>query len=155
MPVYNPTPPPPAPPKPPPPKPAAPSVGRKKPAAAISQMAGNNLATTEDLALYVNTGRKELFTRSEELDLLAAEIHSAAVLLRKQLLKAAKKAGDRRERWAYTMMVRRSLRPLFRSARSAAAASDSAADSARMLRRFWRTYTDLTETIVPKRRGER
>ena len=128
---------------------------KKKRGAAISAMAGNELKTTEDLASYLNLGRTELFAMGEELDMLAAEFHSAAVMLRKRLLRAASKTQDRREKWVYRMAVRKSLRPFFRAAKAAAAASDHAAGSARLLRRFYRSYMEITESLVPKRRGER
>lgn len=129
--------------------------GRKKRNAAIASLAGNDLKTPEDLAAYLNTARKELFARSEELDLMAAEFHSASVMLRKRLLQAARKTQNKKEKWAYRMMVRRSLKPFRGAAKAAASASDSSARSAALLRRFWRTYMDITESIVPKRRGER
>jgi hypothetical protein len=77
------------------------------------------------------------------------------VMLRKRLLRAASETQNKKEKWAYRMLVRRSLKPFRGAAKAAAAASDNAGRSARLLRRFWRTYMDITESIVPKRRGER
>jgi hypothetical protein len=133
----------------------APPGGKKKRNAAIAGLAGNSLDTPEDLAAYLNTARKELFAAAEELDLMAAEFHSASVMLRKRLLKAAARTQNKKEKWAYRMLVRRALKPFRGAAKAAAASSDSASRSARLLRRFWRTYMDITESIVPKRRGER
>ena len=133
----------------------APGPGRKKRNAAVASLAGNDLQTPEDLAAYLNTARKELHDMAEQLDLLAAEFHSAAVMLRKRLLRAAARTQNRQEKWAYRMMVRRSLKPFRGAAKAAASASDSASRSAALLRRFWRTYLDITESIVPKKRGER
>lgn len=137
------------------PGPSLPGKGKKKSNQALAAMAGNSLKTPEDLAAYLNTGREQLFAMSEQQDLLAAELHSAAVELRKRLLRAASKTQDRREKWAYRMAVRRALRPFFAAAKSSASASDNAARAAALLRRFWRTYMDITESVVPKRRGER
>src|SRR6185437_13357007 len=78
--------------------------GKKKRNAALAAMTGNDLKTPEDIAAYLNTGRKELFAMAEQLDLLAAEFHSTEVMLRKRLLKAASRTKDRKEKWAYRMM---------------------------------------------------
>jgi hypothetical protein len=87
--------------------------------------------------------------------MMAAELHSSAVMFRKRLRSMANKTATTQEKWAYRMMVRRAMKPFKGAAKAAAAASDNSARSARLLRRFWRTYMDLTESIVPRRRGER
>lgn len=135
--------------------PTLPGKGKKKTNQALAAMAANELKSPEDLAAYLNTGREQLFAMAEQQDLLAAEFHSAYVMLRKRLLRAASKTQNHKEKWAYRMLVRRALRPFKSAAKSSASASDNAARAAALLRRFWRTYMDITESVVPKRRGER
>lgn len=132
-----------------------PVVGKTKRAAAFQAMAANDLKTPEDLAAWLNTARKELFERAEDLDVLAAELHSGQVLLRRRLLKAASKSQNTKEKWVYRTMVRRSLKPLRQSAHAAAFSADSASSAARRLRTFWKVYMDIYESVVPKHARER
>jgi uncharacterized Ntn-hydrolase superfamily protein len=131
-----------------------PRARRKTAAAALGD---NELKTAEDMALYLNTARTALFEHAVEMDALAAEMHSAAVVLRKRLLKAvkAKAAGGMRDKYAAAVMVRRSVRPLFSAARASAGSGHDASSAAKLLRRFWKAYQMVTEDLVPPRRGER
>lgn len=137
--------------------PALPLPGKKnkKSNAALAALAGNQLKTPEDLSAYLNLGRDQLFAMSEQLDALAAEFHATYVMMRKRLLRAASRSSNAREKWAYRMVVRKAMKPFKAAAKAAASASDQSSRSARLLRRFWKTYMEITESIVPKRRGER
>lgn len=135
----------------------APTATGKKKSRLPAGMDGNTLEQTEDIAAYVNAARAVLFSRARELEAVADDLHSAAVVLKRRLAKAEKEQQKRglRERYQSRSHVARTMRPLFRAARAAGSAADAVLSSGRILRRFWISWQGAMEDLVPRKRGER